>query len=395
MGTALRADRHGGDRRGEERPDAGEYNRDLELFAGDDSEAAAPAFSRLWRRVQKPLYTRLRQHGLSHADSEDILQSAGAKIWNTRSTFRPNGPAAWWAFARQITHRQMLDEIRKEAIRPPLGEVADLETIPERDLPYLNTLLVAAEDSRSLYEAADRLWLGSLVDDPDFLNRLLAAQLFFAHGSKCKEIAALFAGALPSDVDSWLMEPAVLRHVSYRELYWENDRLAGYILRPKAPYSPAELDKLPREIALGEFASADWRDAEALVVLWRIRNGLLTEQVARFDRCDLDSEGLERLFHRFRERFPFAAIALKLKRAIAMAGGPPVLRAPEIWRRLAFQYHLRDQLPLKQILERTQPAAEAAEAKLTHSTLVGWIGMGRLLSQLAAYIDKEGLNAAQ
>lgn len=179
-------------------------------------------------------------------------------------------------------------------------------------------------------------------------------------------------------IDTWLEAPPILRHVAYAQLYLSNDELTAYLLGVEV----GTLDRWERAIAAGE-APSGWSAEDAFVLLRRVRNGLLTEQILRFERVEEAQASLEAKFSSWVGRYPFPQTAATLRSAFHRVGLSDLLGEMGLWRRLVFQYHAAHELPYQQILERTSPAADVVGARLTNAMLTGWIGMGRLWTQLA------------
>ena len=349
---------------------------DLEALSAPDETRAGEAFERLLTPLKRSLLRRFRQWGFDDMDSEDLMQNVALRVWSARRGFKIGSPGAWWGFLLKTARNCAIDEIRK---RKNLDiDIEDVGEIPAQDMPYLDVLVLAAEDRAKLYTYADRLWLGKAADPALADRQLLAAQLFYLHGLNWQAIST-YTRASQDQIDAWLADPAVHRQLAYQQLYWSNDRLAGYLARPSDPCSPRELDSLTKTA-----------DSHFLLLMWRVRNGLTTDQILRFAKCDRNRAELEELFAGFCGSYPFVAIATKLRHAINQVSS---LANTGLWRRLVFGYHSADELPHKQILERAAPAAALFGTQLTEATLNGWLGMGRLWVQLAAFIEREAQDA--
>jgi hypothetical protein len=193
------------------------------------------------------------------------------------------------------------------------------------------------------------------------------------------------------EMDEWLTDEKVLRHMAFRVLYWDSQSLAMHVLQPERKMSCPEFEVLARQAARDSAAHCPkgWNADEAIVVIWRVRHGMMTEQILRLERCRFDRNALEAIYARCLERYPFVQLATRLKFSLRGMRLDHVLSDTGLWRRIVFQYDL-DDLPQKQILERTAPAATVAGVNLSAATLNGWLSMGRLWSQVSKFVREEG-----
>lgn len=373
-------------------PGKREFLDEISTFSGAPDEKAAAAFDRLFAAARPRLARYLHGLGFAADDCDELVQVVATRVWAARTSFEARGVGGWWRFLQKITRHCAIDEARKHA-EIPMDALANSEEIPDCDLPYLDVLLADAEDRERLYSAADALWLGISHDKGESRSRLLAAQLFYLHGLDWRDIIQILgrdARAGRVELDSWLTDESVLRHLAFVELYWGNHKLAGHVLRPEDPLSASELDRLSEELRQGvlRIQIPIWTIGEATVLLWRIRNGLTTDQILRFRRCEYDRNGVEGIVEKAQGFYPFSAVGGQLRSAYESAGQTDRLTETGLWRRLVFQYFCSDELPQKQILERTAPAAQAVDAKMTGAMLNGWISMNRLLTQLAMFLSE-------
>ncbi|HWA84406.1 MAG TPA: sigma-70 family RNA polymerase sigma factor [Fimbriimonadaceae bacterium] len=366
----------------------GRLDEEVAIFAQAPDDEAAVAFDKLFLVVRPRLVRHFRRSRLAEDDCSDLVQTVTDRVWSSRRSFEPNGFAAWWGFVLRIASNCATDLFRQKGRRAE-DTLINVGEIPDHDRDYLDILL-----RDDIFDAADALWLGlPRRQRKQNRDRLLAAQLFYLHGLEWRDIAQMLgkdARTVSDELDEWLLDGAVLRHLAYVELYWSNDKLAGYLLRPNKPLEPLELDQLNEALLRDEFSAgvSDWTAREAFIVLRRIRNGLTTDRIMAFHRYNFDRSEVEGVAERARGRFPIPQAGKRLRAAYEPKGQAERLTESGLWRRLVFQYEFCDDLPQKQIFERTGPAADVVDAKMTSVMLNGWISMNRLLAQLAAYMSE-------
>ena len=361
----------------------------LERFAGADPKAAEDAFTHLSNRIERFLWRYLATLVPLPQDRDDVIATVLEKLYSRRCEFHVQGLGAWYAFVATTARRCAWDRASKH-------EFLELnEEIPARDLELIANVAEMSHLRSLLYATADELWLGVSRDQsPAERNRkLLAAQLYYLHGRPWEEVCRLVGKEKPIGrkmIDSWLSEPAVLRDMAYQSLYVDNDSLICALLGKDRPLSSHELEQLSvaAEKGLGD-PPAGWTWSEIKIAIWRYRNGLLTEKILQMDPA-LKREQVDAALARCRLQLPFEKIAVTIQEALIKKRAPVnPLSAPELWKRLVFQYSAIHELPHKQILERTEPAARVAGYSLTAAVLNGWLCNGRLTEQLAKYAKKE------
>jgi len=363
-----------------------DFERDIALFRGDDEFAAGEAFRRLWGAFDKRLVNLLVSGGMRRDDAEDQAQIARIRFWERRLKLEIPNAGAWWGLVRKMGRNLAIDWARGKHDSDG-GTWDEGQEIPDEDMPYVDAIVVASQHLRRLYDAADDLWLGKTTSAED--EALLAVQLCFLDGFD-RESAAHLLQVSTGQVDKWLKDPAVLTRFAYRQIFWPNDALAGFVLRPEKPFTSAELDDLAVAAREGRGEPPEgWAWNEVLIVLVRLRNGLLSEQIVRFEKCGMDADSLETFLGQVRTQYPFEKVVRTLQQRLDRDG--ETLSGGGLWKRLAFQYHVSAELPNRQILERMEPAASTANVKITEAMLNNWIGLGRLWSQLAAFVQQEGI----
>lgn len=354
------------------------------LLSHPDPLVAKPAFDKAWSDVARPLVGWLRNQGNSPDRCEDISQDAAKRLWAARTKLDIPGRGAWWRLVRRVAINIAIDGNRKDG-----GNIFQSleDDIPDEDLRYLDLLLEALEDIERLYQLADDLWLGKL-DEDDGVDAVLAAKLYYVHRVPISEIQRK-TGISTQQLDRWLTSGPALTRLAFLRLYFCNDDLTGFIFDPGSPLPPGELDRLTEEArSRGQNPPPGWTWDQVAVAMWRVRNGLKTEEILHFKRCRFSPAQLEKTYLCFQARYPYATRAEQLRQRFGEADQISHLRATGLWRRIVFSCHAADGLPYKQILERTTPAIDKLDTRLTHAMLTGWIGMGRLFSQLAAAYEE-------
>jgi hypothetical protein len=235
------------------------------------------------------------------------------------------------------------------------------------------------------------LWLGA-SGAPNHA-KLLAAQWFFIDQIPVQEIHALLPDGTctRAELMCWLSDPNLATQAAFRAVYYSNPRLACYLLRHDPPLTTSELEAVIR-CALTERSNEGYpplNSHQLRVLLLRYHNGLLTEKIAQLEQRK--GEEVESIIDELRRSLPFAGVARQLNSMFAGCGvSPSPLKNAGLYRRLAFQYFVSDQLPDKQVLERTDPVAAVGGYNLTDKMLNMWIHGGRLSGQLAKFVQGAG-----
>ena len=140
----------------------------------DARSGSMPAFERLYRLFERPVYTlALRLLG-DRDEAQEILHDTMLKLFQNIDSFRGDSP--FWGWLRQIAANEALMRLRKRA------RLAYVEDVPEPDADEHSTLLPpAAADASQLVEAMQRL--------PDATRSVL--WLYHAEGYTHEEIASL------------------------------------------------------------------------------------------------------------------------------------------------------------------------------------------------------------
>jgi DNA-directed RNA polymerase specialized sigma24 family protein len=352
----------------------------IERFAGENLEAASEAFTALAPKVRTVVIHLLASLVPRMVEREDIAETVLQRLWQNRTQFEPRSVPAWWGYVAVTSRRCALDYQRPEV-------PAEIEDRAADSFEESLTL-----DPARLYEGADELWLHVDPTLPPIERdrRLLAAQLYVLHGQSREEASAT-VGAEPLMLDHWLRSGSTLLRLGYFYLYWNNDRLACYLLDVDG--GAKSLDRLTvqaRNRSGTPPMGSSWTKVQ--IVILRIRNGLTEPKIAQMLRLEIGEVG--RVTETCIERFPFSKRAQELKKKLRSRGlETRSLSSMDLWRRLAFQYFAADALPHRHILERTSEPAELLGYGLNAGILNAWLSNRRILAQLASYLQKEIFHA--
>ncbi len=361
--------------------------RQIERLVDDDEAAAKAAFDKLAERVRPFLGRSLADLMPIESDRQDVIQITLERIWAKRLNFKVQSIGAWWAYVAVTARRCALDRIgaNVETI---------LEDIPTDQHDYIAIIAEFSAHRSRLYSLADELWLGTDSSLPklDRKRRLLAAQLHYLHDQPWEETCAIVGVGKPiarEELDSWLLSDAVLNDLSYSQLHKGNERLACKILGLDDSVRESEFDDFRRRAERGMAAPPEgWGWEEVRIVILRYVNGLLTEKIQQL-APDLSKPQIEAVLEKCKVRLPFEDAALELQRAFVgknLCQNP--LTSAGLWKRLVFQYFAAQELPQKQILERTQSAAQSVGYELTEGMVNVWLSGGRLIGQLISHARK-------
>jgi len=341
---------------------------DLKLLSGQETEARA-AYERIAPDIRRFLLRHLGGRFRSSDTLDDVVVCTMVKLWSSRERYEYQGLERWWSFVRTAANQCAYDQYRQDG-REATADWPN-EDLPSEDRPLIEGLAEGVALG-IIFDEADALWLGASESTSPGLNeRLLAAQYFYLHGMSWQEVASMLDIPSQDVLDEWLGDEAVMKSLAYTAFYMSNAFLSDTLLA-----TPGE-----------------WTKAEALAILLRFRNGLLTEQILRFSDCDLSPEDFEALVARCQTRFPVRKSASELRRNLPSRTSAMVGRS-DVWKRLAFQYHYKDELPVKHNLERIEPASEAFSAKVTYAKMNMWLSGGRLVTQLAQAVQARRKRAA-
>ncbi len=367
----------------------------LALFAGGDEDQARNAFEFLAPVARRCLESFLRPCLKDSNLREDFLQEALYRVYRGRHTFQDKGLEAWHGFLRRTAKNVCLDHCDRAAYKREVspGEWESGETADPS--PSLLGTIIDALQTETARRQADHIWLGldPAVPAEVHTRRLLAAQYFYLDSVPWNTVLQLLPPPRPGEppltrarLDTWLADPAVLRHLAYSTLYFDGDRLAAHLLGFE------ELGDLYAAVYASENADpaahgpGGWTWGETRVILWRFRSALPLDRIRERLDCPLSDKELMELSERTRACFPFKDQMLALMTALG-ASGREALTDKKLWQRLAFQYFYGGDLPHKDIQDRIQPAYRLIvggnDAGITLSMLNAWLSGHRLLDRLA------------
>jgi hypothetical protein len=267
--------------------------------------------------------------------------------------------------------------------------------------PDLDADLAAHLGAQSAYQAANVLWLGLDATLPAATHdrQLLAAQLYYEEGVPFDTLPTLLGCAPPGEaplsratLNLGLQHPGVLRFLGFHTLFYANDRLAGHLLGLGDRIAAETLNLWMRKAVAEEpdgLSPCGFTWMEVILVLQRFRNAVPFDRILEHHANAVTAEQLAELLDRLEPRQPFIH---QMRRLLIALERLPRTRAREqlahagLWKRLAFQYCYDQDLPHRDILERTQRSATLVNYNLTAGMLNVWLSGGRLLHQLARFL---------
>ena len=88
------------------------------------------AFADLVRQYSEALYWKIRRMGLSHEDTDDILQNVFIKAWSSIDSFQSKSKLSTWLY--RIAINEALDYIRRQKCRVVAASADDDLTLANR-----------------------------------------------------------------------------------------------------------------------------------------------------------------------------------------------------------------------------------------------------------------------
>jgi DNA-directed RNA polymerase specialized sigma24 family protein len=328
----------------------------LEDFVGPDVALAQAAFDRLAQDIRPSLLRYFRRRLHSSEAREDAVGEVIQKLWQSRRAFKPGSELGWRRYIMTIASRGQIDAARRSGSRPTEMLLDSIDSFAEED-NFAAQFLDAALRGE-LYDVADRHWLGwkEALPRSERDRRVLAAKLLIIDKMPWRSVCRLVH--LWNDMgepdrltlESWLAEEGPYLTMAFDELYIPSSKLADLVVETLG------IDP--------ECEQADWIRKRAAAAPIQERNDELND--------------------RWLVTLPFNSVVKALQLTLA---SPPskqnLLAQPGLWKRLVFQYYAVDELPHKDIAERTASAAREAGFELNATTLNNWLSMGRLAGELA------------
>lgn len=366
------------------------------------------AFERLCERARRALRSYLQKKSafalglLSAEDREDLIQTVLLKIWGR--PFSNRGVAAWYQYLQKTADFTYVDMVRARRKETPVEEPEERRETDEA-LQAAEELIESLHQAMlqgSLQEQADLELLGldSSLTPAQRTRLLLLAQYVYLDGLTWEEIETLLPPAAPGETtltretaDEWLPHAGTLRSLAYHELYYSNDALTCHLLGWEEGRRSGALDACERMACAAltgdpptDPPPAGWTWQEVALLFWRYRHALHLEQITQRQDCPFSPEEIQTILVRTASLLPFKKRMQKLLTCLRRANvrsAPEILGMPGLWQRLAFQYRYADDLPLRDIQERTAPAAETVNYEVKLTNLNVWLSGGRLLRRVA------------
>lgn len=340
----------------------------LRYLSGNDVARAEDAFDWLVRNHHNSLVRSLCRAGLLLQDAEDALQDTLRKHWNNRTNFQNTGIASWIKYIRVGAIRAFLDAREPH---PPLP--LDEQQIPPEERPLLESLYVAILTQR-IFVCADALWLQAdpTIDTREWERQLLAATLYYMDGADLQDILEILrvsdhsAKTTLTQIQRWLVSPALLLRLAYQNLYFSNRELIIF---------------LQQNISLDE--------TEQEVVDWHFQRGLSPTMIPSHLKAKATTkESVVALLQTICLQLPFGRRMQNLLDSLENRSDEDILEhfvKPGLWKRLVFQYHYRDDLNPDCIMERVEPAAKTVPFPISADKVNIWTYGGRLRNSLVKY----------
>ncbi len=373
-------------------------------FVLPDACAAEEAFAALCRHLRAPLQRYLQSHySASGEDAEDAVQAAFLKLSRAGKDHAWPNEYAGRAWLYQTAKTCFLDIQRGYGRLQPLSlEDYDQYKVPSAEHDFVEKLQAAIQLGE-LWHCADTFWLGlDTALSPATCERLLlVAQMYYQEGFSSTEIPALL-GDPPGDepemtrerVLKWVRDPGVIRLLVYRTLCMERQRLIASLLGvEEAEVSLERLNSLwsvalvqaPEEPALGNLSCA----LVALILLRYRHNYPASAVLAQLPCRDwgYSTAQIQEGIAAITAWLPFAPVMAELLERLEddHVETAKVLGEAGLWKRMAFQYWYREEIPLLDVYERIQPAAVQIDYKLNTDMLNTWLSGGQLRKMLVKY----------
>jgi len=351
-----------------------EHRKKLEkalAFFGPNGTGNEEDFALLYEDGRRVIRDYLGKSGCSATDSEDVAQKVFISVYLRRAKLEFPDLNHWRAYVKKAAQRVILDKVKGE--KP--GEDEEVPYVP----PDIVEEIAKRELLKKLYAIADRIWLGAMPEE-DADIKILAATFLYADGLSATEVLGYVAGkcrgtapTTESELLDWVSHVAVLRRVAYNSLYYSNEELSDLLLGTGP-------------VKGGQAGAAKWNPTEAGIIRHRYRHGTSMAHIPISIRGALTSEDISSITARCRARFPFVYVmTLIWSRLDGHSLRKEVLTKNSLWKRLVFQYHVRDELPQEDILERVSAPALVAGYELNNVNT--WVA-SRLREELKKHMDE-------
>src|SRR5690349_6246496 len=221
-----------------------DFSHDIELLSHESPEVAEKALNRIRPRVGRVLTRLLKNMSTSDQDSEEIVQDALTKLWQKRLHVKFRSEGRFWGYLSLIARRERYRR-RQPSFEPEPTDISD------RDAEDVEAVAQNSVTRQRLQAIADELWLRAPIDESDDQRnqRILAAQLLIVEETEWEEICDLLrhsAYVSRDQVDQWARDPSTLLSLAYRQVFFGNDALAGYLLSPQTPLDETEVQEFIR-----------------------------------------------------------------------------------------------------------------------------------------------------
>ena len=359
-----------------------EVRLDLALIAFYGKDRASD--DRTIAPMREAVMQSVRSHRVYFAnadDVEDIAQDVWFKVIERRDTFDYRGWRQWRKYISQISLRLWQDWWR------------DRKRFSGHE-PEGTTGVVLTHGRDVVDRAAGDLWFSydHNLSQLERNRQVFAAQLSILEGLSWEQAAPLINPPIDRETfDKWRNDPAAIRDMAYRELYFSGSRLFKGLLSLENEPNLGQLfmearDKPPKGVGI-----PPWKWAEVVAIIWRYGFGYSKQHINQRLDNKLNDEDLRTLFDRCSDLLPFYKCMLNLQEHLGPRSNEILLHRG-IWFRLAFEYWYRDELELEDVFERMSPQAKLADFHLTLGMLNVWLCGKRLLRQLAKRLREMGMD---
>lgn len=374
MGAGLDSDEWGGS----------ELERLARTFLEEEDEGrAADVLGRLLPIVLPKARRELSQRFACSAEHrEDALTIAVTRLWVVRRQIEWQGANAFGNLLRKIATNALLSILRKEKDKDASEpEIAVSPPTP----PWLDVDKLAGEVMLGWPEDVS-------MAERDL--RVFAAQLYWLDRLPWAEIQPLVSGprrpVSREEFDRWVMDPATLKDLAFRELMVKPEEVVRSILNLDVAPELGPLVAHHTGNAAAGPGIGEWTAREVVMIVLRLGYGSLAESIVAREDLNCSKDELDALVDRCRNRLPFLRITQDLIEALK-PHPDKILADGWLWRRLAFEYWYRHEIPQKDILLRLAESATCAGyPSFNQGNLTVWLSNNRLLEALRKRLREMG-----